>query len=124
MTTSAPLILICDDEPTIAEIVARYLERAGYETSTAADGEEAVRLAFESRPDLVVLDLMLPRRSGLDVLAEMRGDPRLGDTPVVVITAWSDAQKAALAAGANRFVAKPFEPDELRAIVEELIVPA
>ena len=123
MTTSAPLILLCDDEATLRELVRAALEDR-YRFAEATDGVIALELAHELEPDLVVLDLMLPRRSGLDVLAEMRGDPRLGDTPVVVITAWSDAQKAALAAGANRFVAKPFEPDELRAIVEELIVPA
>ena len=64
---------------------------------------------------------MLPRKSGVEVLAELRGDRRSRDTPVVVITAWTHAQQAAVAAGADRFVAKPFDPDELKAVVGELL---
>jgi DNA-binding response OmpR family regulator len=64
---------------------------------------------------------MLPRMSGVEVLAELRGDTAIRDTPVVVITAWTHAQQAAVAAGADRFVAKPFDPDELKAVVDELL---
>ena len=73
------------------------------------------------RPDLLVLDLMLPRIAGAEVLADLRADPAIGDTPVVVITAWSHAQDSALAAGADRFVAKPFDPEDLKAVVDDLL---
>ena len=117
----SPLVLICDDEASLRELVRATLD-GDYRFAEATDGVVALELVHELVPDLVVLDLMLPRQSGLEVLAQMRQDTRFGDTPVVVITAWSDAQKAALAAGADRFLPKPFEPDELKAIVEELIV--
>jgi CheY-like chemotaxis protein len=93
----------------------------GYRFAEAADGIESIDLARELRPDLVILDLMLPRKSGVEVLAELRRDRSIGDTPVVVITAWTHAQQAAVAAGADRFVAKPFDPDELKAVVSELL---
>jgi adenylate cyclase len=121
MMAVSPLVLICDDEASLRELVRAALD-GDYRFAEATDGVVALELVNELAPDLVVLDLMLPRQSGLDVLAQMRQDIRFGDTPVVVITAWSDAQKAALAAGADRFLPKPFEPDELKAIVEELIV--
>ena len=70
-------VLVVDDEPTIAEIVSRYLERAGYETRTAGDGPQAIQLAGERRPDLVVLDLMLPGLDGLEVMRRLRD---LGET--------------------------------------------
>ncbi|MGH3104060.1 MAG: response regulator [Gaiellaceae bacterium] len=113
-------ILICDDEASLRELVRATLD-SGYRFAEATDGFVALELADELRPDLVVLDLMLPRTSGLDVLTQIRSHPHLGGTPVVVITAWSDAEDAAHAAGADRFVAKPFEPDELKSIVEELL---
>ena len=64
---------------------------------------------------------MLPRKSGVEVLEDIRRDPAVRDTPVVVISAWSHAHETAMAAGADRFVPKPFEPDELRQIVDELL---
>ena len=65
-------ILVVDDEPTITDVVSRYLERAGYATHVAADGPNALRIAGESRPDLVVLDLMLPGMDGLEVMRRLR----------------------------------------------------
>ena len=115
-----PTILICEDEPSLRELVRATLGD-GYTFADAADGEEATRLLRELRPALVVLDLMLPRVSGLEVLGELRADEAISDTPVVVITAWSHAREAALAAGADRFIAKPFEPDELKSAVDELL---
>jgi CheY-like chemotaxis protein len=85
------------------------------------DGIESIELARELRPDLVILDLMLPRKTGVEVLEDLRNDRIMRDTPVVVISAWTHAQQAAVAAGADRFVAKPFDPDELRKVVGELL---
>jgi CheY-like chemotaxis protein len=115
-----PTILICEDEPTLRELVRATLG-PGYEFVEAVDGDEAAQLIREVRPSLIVLDLMLPRVSGLELLGDLRADESLRDTPVVVLTAWSHAEDAALVAGADRFLAKPFEPDELKSAVDELL---
>jgi DNA-binding response OmpR family regulator len=119
-TIGSKTILICEDEESLRELV-RVSLGDGYRFAEAADGLESIVLARERRPDHVILDLMLPRKSGVEVLAELRRDRSIGDTPVVVITAWTHAQQAAVAAGADRFVAKPFDPDELKAVVSELL---
>jgi CheY-like chemotaxis protein len=116
----AKTILICEDEETLRELVRAALGPS-YDYVEATDGIESLQLARKLRPDLVVLDLMLPRRSGVEVLADLRNDRTMRDTPVVVITAWTHAQQAAVAAGADRFVPKPFDPDELRTVVGELL---
>jgi two-component system response regulator ResD len=115
-------VLVVDDEPTIAEVVARYLERAGYDAATAADGLEALRLADEVEPDLVVLDVMLPQVDGLEVLRRLRerGGAR---TPVILLTAKGehDDRIVGLRSGADDYVVKPFSPRELVARVEAVL---
>jgi two-component system, OmpR family, response regulator ResD len=115
-------VLVVDDEPTIAEVVARYLERAGYETATTGDGLEALRLAAERRPDLIVLDLMLPGLSGLEVLRRLGAadEPR---TPVILLTAKGeqDDKLVGLGSGADDYVVKPFSPKELVARVDAVL---
>ena len=113
-------ILIAEDEDTLRELV-RVSLGPGYAYREAVDGVEALDMLRALRPDLLVLDLMLPRIAGAEVLADLRADPAIGDTPVVVITAWSHAQDSALAAGADRFVAKPFDPEDLKAVVDDLL---
>ena len=115
-------VLVVDDEPTIGEIVSRYLERAGYETTTAADGLEAVRLADEQRPDLVVLDVMLPQLDGLQVLRHLR-EREDGPTPVILLTAKGEQEDklAGLRNGADDYVVKPFSPSELVARVDAVL---
>ena len=113
-------ILICDDEPTLRELVRASLD-GGYRFAEASDGVVALQLARELAPDAIILDLMLPRLSGLEVLAELRADEHLQHIPVLVMTAWNDTYEAALAAGADRFVAKPFHPDALKVAVNELL---
>jgi two-component system response regulator ResD len=110
-------ILVVDDEPTIAEIVARYLERAGYATRTAADGPQALALVAEHRPDLVVLDLMLPGVDGLEVMRRLRKDGER--TPIVLLTARGEEadRVSGLQLGADDYVVKPFSPRELVARV-------
>jgi two-component system alkaline phosphatase synthesis response regulator PhoP len=119
-TSVTKTILICEDEEALRELV-RVSLGDGYHFAEAADGVESLELIRELEPDLVVLDLMLPRKSGVEVLADLRRDRSIRNTPVVVITAWTHAQQAAVAAGADRFVPKPFDPDELRAVVGELL---
>jgi CheY-like chemotaxis protein len=114
------VILICEDESALRELV-RVSLGAGFGFIEASDGHEALQLAKQHRPDVIVLDLMLPGISGLDVLSRLTADENGSRAPVVVISAWSDARDEAFAAGADRFVLKPFVPDDLRAVIEELV---
>ena len=118
--TRARTILICEDEAALRELI-RVSLGTGFGFIEASDGVEALEVARREKPDLFVLDLMIPGISGLDVLAQLRADEDGGKVPVVVISAWSDARDEAFAAGADRFVLKPFLPDDLRAVVEELV---
>ncbi len=110
-------ILVVDDEPHIVEVVRAYLEREGYAVSTALDGDAALERIAEDAPDLIILDLMLPRRSGFDVLRELRS--RGSSAAVIMLTARDDVvdRVAGLEIGADDYVTKPFEPRELVARV-------
>ena len=115
-------IRICDDEPSLRELL-RVSLGPDYTFYEAADGAEAIEVAERVRPDLVLLDVMMPGRSGLDVVAHIRTTPELATTPIVIISAFSSGADriAALELGATAFLAKPFDPDELSALVEELL---
>jgi DNA-binding response OmpR family regulator len=115
-------VLVVDDEPTIVEVVARYMERAGYETYQAADGPEALRLAELHHPDLVVLDLMLPGIDGIEVMRRLHDRP--GDpVAVVLLTARGEESDrlVGLRRGADDYVVKPFSPAELVARVDAVM---
>lgn len=116
----AATILVCDDDPSLRELVRAVLGPR-YRFVEAADGAEALTLARELRPDLIVLDVMLPGLSGIEVLEALRTDDELQSIRVVVITAWSHAEIDAHVAGADRFISKPFDPDDLSSAVEELL---
>ncbi|WP_405941254.1 response regulator transcription factor [Streptomyces sp. NBC_00207] len=109
-------VLVVDDDPTVSEVVAGYLERAGYTVERAADGPAALDAAARHRPDLVVLDLMLPGMDGLEVCRRLRaradGRPSV---PVVMLTARGDEDDRILGleVGADDYVTKPFSPREL-----------
>jgi two-component system, OmpR family, response regulator AdeR len=111
MTDNA-LILIAEDEPDIANIMAAYLEREGYRTVRAGDGETALQHHLMLKPDLILLDVNLPRKDGFDVLGEVR---RRGQTPVIFVTALAeDIDKlTALRIGADDYIVKPFNPAEV-----------
>jgi two-component system, OmpR family, response regulator ResD len=115
-------ILIVDDEPTIAEVVARYLERAGYETRIASDGPSAVAAATADRPDLVVLDIMLPGFDGLEVMRRVHSDLE-GRVAVILLTAKGEESDrvVGLKRGADDYVVKPFSPAELVARVDAVM---
>ncbi len=115
-------MLVVDDEPTIAEVVSRYLERAGYRTRSAGDGHEALRLVGERRPDLVVLDLMLPGLDGLEVLSRLR-EGSGPQSAVILLTAKGEPtdRVVGLRRGADDYVAKPFSPAELVARVDAVL---
>jgi two-component system, OmpR family, response regulator ResD len=113
-------ILVVDDEPTITDVVSRYLQRAGYGTRVAADGPDALRIAGEERPDLVVLDLMLPGMDGLEVLRRLRERERVS---VILLTAKGEHTDRiiGLRLGADDYVVKPFSPAELVARVDAVL---
>jgi DNA-binding response OmpR family regulator len=113
-------ILICEDEPALRELVRASLD-GDFRFVEASDGYVALQLARELGPDAVILDLMLPGLGGLEVLAELRADERLAATPVLVITAWSETRQDLVDAGADEFLPKPFDPDELRVKLDKLL---
>jgi DNA-binding response OmpR family regulator len=116
----ATTVLVVDDEPQLRELMKVTLG-AGYRFLEADDIDAALE-AIRARPDLVLLDVMLPGGSGLEILREIRRDPDLDRTPVVVISAWqaTEDRRVALDEGADAFLAKPFQIEELTAIVREL----
>jgi two-component system, OmpR family, response regulator ResD len=115
-------VLVVDDEPTIAEVVARYLERAGYETRVAENGLKAIEAAAGQRPDLVVLDLMLPGLDGLEVMRRLREQDR-DRIAVILLTAKGEESDRVigLRLGADDYVVKPFSPAELVARVDAVL---
>ena len=108
-------ILVVDDEPDISALVVYHLARESYRVRTASSGPEAIRAAEIERPDLIVLDLMLPGMSGLAVLEELRRRPETQEIPVILLTARKEEQDriAGLRLGADDYVSKPFSPQEL-----------
>ncbi|MBO9531691.1 MAG: response regulator transcription factor [Solirubrobacteraceae bacterium] len=115
-------VLVVDDEPTISEVVARYLVRAGYDTRIAGDGAQALALHNERAADLIVLDVMMPHVSGVEVLRRLRRDG--GDAPaVIMLTARGEESDriTGLALGADDYVVKPFSPRELVARVDAVL---
>src|SRR5205814_4454361 len=115
-------VLVVDDEPTIREVMSRYLVRAGYETTVAATGREAIRHADSERPDVVVLDLMLPDVDGLEVMRRLRQQDR-DRTAIVLLTARGEESDriVGLRLGADDYVVKPFSPAELVARVDAVL---
>ncbi len=122
-TNEAPAgqtILVVDDDEDIRTVVSHNLEGEGYVVLTAEGGDEAMEIVKAQRPDLVILDIMMPGRDGYDVLAEIRGDPETADLPVVLLTAKraeSDIWEG-WSSGADYYMTKPFEVGELMRFVK------
>lgn len=116
-------ILIIEDERDIADLVGFNLERAGYEALKAHDGIVGTQMALKERPDLVILDLMLPGRDGFAVFRELRRDPRTAKVPVIMLTARAQTEDRiqGLQAGADDYLAKPFSPKELLLRVQAIL---
>ena len=113
-------VLICDDEPSLRELIRLSLD-GPYRFLEADDGEESLELARRERPDVVILDMMMPRLNGLEVLSELRGEEGMSDTAIIVLTAQPAVREEALRAGADVVMVKPFEPDQITAAVEEVL---
>ena len=117
-------ILIADDKATSRELLRTVLERQGYAVTEAADGEEALQKALAETPDLILLDLQMPRRTGYEVLGELRKDSRHAQLPIIALTASAmqgDREKA-LAAGFTAYLAKPVALVHLREEVQRLLL--
>jgi two-component system alkaline phosphatase synthesis response regulator PhoP len=119
----APRILVVDDDRQIVRLVQSYLQQSGFTVLTAYDGEEALHVMRREKPDLVVLDLMLPKRDGLDVTRIVRSDEALAATPILMLTARvEDVDKLiGLELGADDYLTKPFNPPEVVARVKAIL---
>jgi len=113
-------VLICDDEPSLRELIRISLD-GPYSFAEADDGEKSLEIARRLRPDVIILDMMMPRLSGLEVLSEIRADRELAETAVIVLTAQPSTKEEALRGGADIVMVKPFEPEEITAAVEEVL---
>ena len=115
-----PLILICDDDPNVHESIGLYLDAEGYEHISAYDGEQALKLVEERQPDLMILDLMMPRMSGIDVCRTIRLTKTL---PIIMLTAKSEEidRILGLELGADDYIVKPFSPGEVMARIRAVL---
>ena len=118
-----PVVLAADDDEDILELVAFRLERSGYTVLRASDGEEALRVALEAKPDLAVLDVMMPKLDGYELTRRLRAEDATSRMPIILLTARSqDADvQAGFDAGADDYLRKPFSPQELRARVQAIL---
>jgi DNA-binding response OmpR family regulator len=116
-------VLVCDDEPYIVESVSYVVRKAGFEVDVAEDGEEALAKAQEMKPDLIFLDIMMPKLSGHEVCHRLKDDPRTKDIYIVMLTArgQEEDEKRALDMGADEFMTKPFSPRKMRAKLQEVL---
>jgi DNA-binding response OmpR family regulator len=116
-------ILLIEDEPNIAEAIRFLLGRDGWQVTVLTTGQGAIAEIARLSPQLVILDLMLPVRSGLQILTDIRADPATQDLPVLMLTAKGQERdrEAALAAGVSNFMTKPFDNREMRAAVRALM---
>ena len=119
----APKILVVDDTPEILALVESRLKRRGFDVQTAADGDAALTAALGRPPDLVVLDIMMPKRSGWEVARALRKDPTTQATKIVVLTAIGESvnQMTSPIYGADAFLDKPFDFAELEKIIDDLL---
>jgi DNA-binding response OmpR family regulator len=123
VSSRVPVLLVADDDEDILTLVQLRLSRSGFEVIVARDGVEALRLTQERHPDLAVLDWMMPKASGLEVLRAIRANTETADIPVVLLTARAseaDIQEG-LDAGADDYIAKPFSPQELATRVHDIL---
>lgn len=118
-----PRILIVDDEKDIVDLISYNLEKEGFQTSKAYDGESALQTIKEQKPDLIILDLMLPKMNGLDVCRAVRRNPGTSGLPIIMLTAKSDEvdKVTGLEVGADDYVTKPFSVKELIARVRSVL---
>lgn len=120
---SAKRILVADDQPVGRELIRTILESSGYEVIEAADGDQALEEAVSRLPDLILLDLHMPRRDGFSVVSELRRDPRFARTPIVAVTATAmkGSRQQGLEAGFTEYLTKPVPIETLRQLIARLL---
>ena len=123
MTEGKKHILIVDDQPNLRKVLRDLMEHQGFEVSTADNGETGVQIALETKPDLIVMDMMMPVLGGVEATRQIRENPDFGQTPIVFLTARGQAEDEARAreAGATAFINKPFSPRKVMATVQDLL---
>lgn len=116
-------LLLCDDEDVLRQLVRATLDAKNYAIVEARDGFEALEQARRTHPDVMLIDMMMPGRTGLELLKQVREDSELAATPVIMLSARTQKadRLAAVAAGADRYLAKPFSPRQLAKVVEEVL---
>ena len=121
-----PKVLIVDDDPVIQLLLRVNMEMEGFDVVTAADGEEGLRLANDTRPDIMLLDVMMPKLDGFEVLKQIRIREETRELPVILLSAKATArdEHAGLTAGANEYMTKPFDPPDLIERVKKLLAGA
>jgi len=119
----AETILVVDDDPGIVRVVEINLTQEGYQVCKAADGEEALASIAAAPPDLVVLDVMMPKMDGFEALKRLKGDPATADIPIIMLTARAQDEDVfeGYGTGAQWYLPKPFDPLELRQVVRHLL---
>jgi DNA-binding response OmpR family regulator len=120
---TSPKILIVDDSPTELKLVTASLTGKGYAISTATDGEEALEKAARDRPDLIVLDVVMPKKNGYQVCRQLKGSPQTGNIKILLLTSKSQESDRywGLKQGADAYLTKPFKEEELLANVSQLL---
>jgi DNA-binding response OmpR family regulator len=123
IASGRPIILIADDDPDILALISFRLERAGYDIVRAVNGEEAVRVALDRRPDVALLDVMMPRVDGYEATRRLRQHRETSHMPIILLTArvQEDDIARGFDAGADDYVKKPFSPQELGARVQAIL---
>ncbi len=123
LNMAKPKILIVEDDPDISELIHFNLEKAGYQTVRAEDGEQALRLAQKHQPDLILLDLLLPGLNGLEVCRRLKRDPAMQHIPIMMVTAKGEEMDrvVGLELGADDYVVKPFSIREIILRIQKLL---
>ena len=119
----AHTILVVDDEPAVVRLVELNLTQEGHQVRTAGDGEAALASIADTRPDLVVLDVMMPKLDGFETLKRLKADPATADIPVIMLTARAQDEDVfeGYGTGAQWYLTKPFAPEELRRVVRHVL---
>ena len=123
MSSRKPLLLIADDDPEILSMLSLRLSKKGYEVAEAVDGVQTLRLARERKPDVVILDVMMPRKNGWEVARELRADPALRDVGIIMLTAIGEKvnEMTSPLYGADAYVDKPFDFSDLEQKIKEVL---
>jgi CheY-like chemotaxis protein len=118
-------ILVADDEPPLLRLMEFIIAREGHVMVGAANGEEALRKAREESPDLVLLDIMMPRIDGYEVARQLRADPQFANIPIIMLSAKAqeDDIRKGKEVGVDEYITKPFEPDHLAAVIAKHLQP-